>query len=81
MQEVRRNRDFTKEQSAGIRADHSAVKAGDDLPGSEVLKAEQVWDTVCLHHLAFLSRCNLLLTRQLYRSERPFHSRGMRNAG
>jgi hypothetical protein len=45
------------------------------------LKAEQVRDTVCLHRLAFLSRCNLLLTRQLYRSERPFHSRSVRNPG
>ena len=71
-QKIRRNGDFTKEQSASIGANHPAVETGDYLPRSQVLKAEQVRATVCLHRLAFLSWYKLLLTRQLYRSGRPF---------
>ena len=53
-QEIRGNGDLAKQQSAGIRTDHSAVKARDYLAGSQVLKAEQVRGTVCLHPEAFL---------------------------
>ena len=48
-QKVRCCGDFPKQQSAGVRADHSAVKAGDYFPCSQVLKAEQVRSIQLLH--------------------------------
>ena len=79
--QIRRKGEFAKEQPAGIRADHAPIKSRDNFSGSQVLKTKQVRRTVCVHRLAFLSRRKLLLARQLYRSERPFHSRSMRNSG
>ena len=71
-QKIRRYGHFPQEQSAGIGADHPAVKIGHYFPRSQVLKTEQVRTTVCLHRLAFLSWRKSFLTKQLYRRERPF---------
>src|SRR5208282_227052 len=45
---------FTKQQSASVGTDHAAIEACDYFPLADVLKAEKVCATVCLHREAFL---------------------------
>jgi hypothetical protein len=46
--------EFTKQQSPSVGTDHPPVEACNYFPLAEVLKAEKVCGTVCLHREAFL---------------------------